>query len=88
MKIFLYVKHGNPINICSVHPQVCQLALSPEYKINQPYSKVIMWVTVAWVILVSFPKSSDAGPVTFVLCLIEAAGPICAAQAAAGKIFL
>ena len=47
-----------------------------------------MWVTVAWVILVSFPKSSDAGPVTFAACMVEAAGPICATGAASGKILL
>ena len=45
-----------------------------------------MWVTIAWVILVSYPKSSEAGPAAFAACMAQAAGPVCAASAASGRI--
>jgi len=48
-------------------------------------SKVILWITVAWVIMVSFPKKAAAGPAAFALCVTEAAGPVCAASAATGN---
>ena len=48
-------------------------------------SKVITWLTIAWVILVSYPRSSDAGPVAFTGCMTQAAGPVCASLAASGK---
>ena len=44
-----------------------------------------MLVTIAWIILVSFPKSSHAGPVAFAACMLEAAGPVCALATSSGK---
>ncbi|CAF3123941.1 unnamed protein product [Rotaria socialis] len=43
--------------------------------------KVILWATIAWVILVSFPKRTAAGPLAFAACVAELAGPVCAAAA-------
>jgi hypothetical protein len=48
-------------------------------------SKVIVWITVAWVILVSYPKKADGGPTAFAACVSGAAGPICASAAATGN---
>lgn len=36
-------------------------------------AKVITWATIAWVILVSYPKGADAGPATFAACKAQAA---------------
>ena len=53
------------------------------------YSRVVMWVTVVWVILLSYyPRPSDAGPAAFVACVGAAAGPICAATAATSKLMI
>ena len=48
-------------------------------------SKVIMWITITWVILVSIPRGAGGGPVAFAACMTEAAGPICASLAATGN---
>ena len=46
-------------------------------------SQVIVWATVAWVIVFSnFPKSASAGPAAFSACVVSAAGPVCASAAA------
>ena len=51
-------------------------------------SKVIMWVTIAWVILVSYPRQAHAGVAAFAACVKVCAGPICAATAATGTSWL
>jgi hypothetical protein len=48
-------------------------------------SKIIVWITVAWVILASQHRITNAGPLTFASCVTQAAGPICASAAATGK---
>merc|ERR1712212_1385711 len=44
-------------------------------------SKVITWITIVWVILVSQPKLLDAGPLAFTACMSQTA-PMCASMAA------
>ncbi|CAF1083500.1 unnamed protein product [Adineta steineri] len=36
-----------------------------------------MWITIAWLILASFPKTADAGPLAFAACASTAGGGIC-----------
>lgn len=50
-------------------------------------SRVLIWVTVTWVILVSYSRRTNAGPVAFATCVSQAAGPICASAAATGILF-
>ena len=49
-------------------------------------SKMIVWATVVWVILVSYPRRTIAEGefLTFDNCVASFAGPVCAAAAATG----
>ena len=49
-------------------------------------SKVITWVTIVWVILVSYPKQLNAGPLAFMTCMTQT-GPFCAGLAGTGMFF-
>ena len=50
-------------------------------------SKMIVWATVVWVILVSYPRRTIAEGefLTFDNCVASFAGPVCAAAAATGS---
>ena len=51
-------------------------------------SKVITWATIAWVIITTMTRESEAGPVAFSACVAQAAGPVCAASFATGDFIL
>ena len=50
------------------------------------FSKIIVWATVVWVILVSYPRRTVAEGefLTFDNCVASFAGPVCASAAATG----
>ncbi len=48
-------------------------------------SKVILWITIACLILASFPKTADAGPVAFAACVAAAGGGICGVAVTMGN---